>query len=197
MASEVVDIDSTTSRNSTDANIPQNAKLLPVLRQWRPRHGRDDAYELFQDSLEDALVSLAIDPAAVGYPFPTMAQLRKAQPHIQEPQLSEMLAYATKEYQAQGTAIYHMAKTAYIIDGVHQQEDLEDMRAFAHGLNRDGRGLLKWAMQWSDDSTYEAQMKIGVEIQKIKFTHDSTGNTCALNYDGTYLSTDCALGHGF
>lgn len=174
MASEVVEINSTTSRNSTATQIPQNARDLPVLSRWRPRDGRNEDYEHYQDSLEDALVSLGIDPSAIAFPFPTMAQLRKAQPHLKEPQLSEMLGYAIEEYQAQGNAIYMMAKAAYQIDGVYQEEDMEDMRAFMHGRTRDGRGLLKWAMQWSDDTTYEAQMKIGQDIQKIKFTHDIT-----------------------
>ena len=148
MASEAADLASTTSRSTQLLpQIPQNAKDLPVLRRWRPRDGRNDEFEIYQDSLEDALVSLGIDPSAIEFPFPTKEQLRKSQPMLKEPQLSEMLAYAIDEYQAQGTAIYHMAKAAYIIDGVHQQEDLEDMRAFAHGLIRDGRGLLKWAFR--------------------------------------------------
>ena len=49
-------------------DLPQNAKHVPVLPKWRPRDGKDEAYELFRDALETALIDHQIDPAAVDYP---------------------------------------------------------------------------------------------------------------------------------
>ena len=178
MVAEEADSASTTSLSIATAQIaiPQIAQDLPILHQWRPRNGKDGDYELFRDTLDDALVSIGIDPSAIDYQYPHMTQLRKSQPQLQEPQLSEMLAHATEEWQLQGNVIYHMVKTALLIDGVHQSEDLEDMRAFARGLTRDGRALLRWAHQWSDDSTHDAQVKIKKEMATITFRHDVTLN---------------------
>ena len=66
-------------------DIPQNAKALPVLPKWRPRDGKDDAYELFRDALETALIDCRIDPAAVDYPYPTLQQLQLSQPLLRNP----------------------------------------------------------------------------------------------------------------
>ena len=39
----------------------------PVLHKWRPRDGQNQEYELFFDSLQDALVSMNLDPKILDY----------------------------------------------------------------------------------------------------------------------------------
>ena len=86
----------------------------------------NDDYELFVDSLEDALVAIGIDPVVIEYEFPVAEMLRKSQPRLKEPAFSERLAQAQTEYQDQGTTIYGIIKPALKIDGVHWSEDLEE-----------------------------------------------------------------------
>lgn len=67
-----------------------------------------------------------------------------------------------------------MCKPALILSGVHQNEDLEEIRTFTHGKNRDGRGLIEWTEQWCDDTTFDAQSDIRRRMDAIKFVSDMT-----------------------
>ena len=165
---------------SSDPAIRKNASLISqaagikALHPWRPRDGQCEDYELFKDSLIDNLIALDLDPDIVKWEVPSVAQIRKSQPSLKEPQLSEMLVSATLEFQAQGTAIFTMVKPALVLDGVHQSEDLEEIRALTRGKVRDGRGLLEWAEQWCDYSTFDAQTNIRNRMAAIKFINDMT-----------------------
>ena len=154
--------------------IAHAASLKSSMHPWRPRDGKCDDRDLFHDSLVDNMIALGLHPDCVNWPVPTKAAVRKTQPNIREPQVSEMLNAAIIEYQAQGTAIYIMCKPALILTGVHQNEDLEEIRTFTHGKNRDGRGLIEWAEQWCDDTTFDAQSDIRRRMDAIKFISDMT-----------------------
>lgn len=141
----------------------------PVLHKWRPRDGQNQDYEIFFDSLQDALVSMNLDPKILDYKCPTMDMIRKTHPRMKEPQLTELLSITTQEFQQQGGVIYRLVKPAMLIDGVHEAEDLESMRSFKNGLLRDGRGLLRWSMSWSDPYTIESQANIRAKMDSLKF----------------------------
>ena len=156
------------------ASLIAHAASLKSLHHWRPRDGKGDDRDLFHDSLVDNLIALGLDPDCMNWPMPTKSAIRKLQPNLKEPEITEMLNSAIKEYQAQGTAIYMMIKPALILVGTHQNEDLEEIRTFTLGRNRDGRGLIEWAEQWCDDTTFDAQSDIRRKMDAIKFINDMT-----------------------
>ena len=151
---------------SQNAILNAQSKTLP---RWRPRSGKNEQHTLMLDALTDALRDVSIDPTVISYSMPTKSQVAKGYPKVKEPQLTQHHLEAVEEFVAQGNLIYRLLKPALIIDGPHHMDDLREINDFVDGLNGDGRGLLQWALQWSDDSTFENQKQINADLKKIKF----------------------------
>ena len=60
------------------------------MHPWRPHDGKCDDRDLFHDSsLVDNLIALRLDPECMNWP--TKTAVRKTQPNLKEPQVTEML----------------------------------------------------------------------------------------------------------
>jgi hypothetical protein len=169
--------------NTQSANpqnrYPQTAQLagnMPVLRRWRPRDGRTKEYHLHVDSLVDAVIAAGWHPNILDYSMPQMSQIKMAYPKANASRLDALLKDAIADHQEQNTMLFNLLKPSYEIEGEYELDDLESINAFRDGLVADGRGLLRWALTWSDDSTFAAQAKIrkdfvAVDLSACKSVH--------------------------
>ena len=68
----------------------------------------------------------------------------------------ELYAQALEEFQARNSLIYGVVYPSLIIDGPHEDDDLETIRnVICKGALKDGIGLLAWALQWTDLDSFE------------------------------------------
>ena len=154
----------------------QLASNMPALRQWRPRDGRTKQFHLHMDSLVDAVIAHGWPPNILDYNMPQISQIKLAYPKANASRLEALLKDAIADHQEQNTLLFNMHKPSYVIDGEYELDDLEAINSFRDGLVADGRGLLRWALTWSDDSSFTAQAKIrkdftAVELSVCKSVH--------------------------
>jgi len=155
---------------------PAQPASMPALRPWRPRDGRTKQFHLHMDSLVDAVINHGWHPNVLDYNMPQLSQIKLAYPKAGASRLEALLRDAITDHQEQNTVLFNMLKPSYVIDGEYELDDLQAINAFRDGLVADGRGLLRWALTWSDDSTFAAQAKIrkdftAVELSACKSVH--------------------------
>ena len=126
---------------------------MPALRPWRPRDGRTKQFHLHMDSLVDAVINHGWHPNVLDYNMPQLSQIKLAYPKASASRLEALLQDAITDHQEQNTVLFNMLKPSYVIDGEYELDDLQAINAFRDGLVADGRGLLRWALTWSDDSS--------------------------------------------
>ena len=148
----------------------------PALRHWRPRDGRTKQFHLHMDSLVDAVINHGWHPNILDYSMLQLSQIKLAYPKANAARLAALLKDAIADHQEQNTILFKMLKLAYQIDGEYELDDLQSINSFHDGLLADGRGLLRWALTWSDDSSFTAQAEIrkdfrAVELSACKSVH--------------------------
>ena len=164
----------TPTQNRNSAILSKGAEHNKPLQPWRPRDGTGLTLTRLLDELRDALGAHGIDQASLDERLPTPAQIASRFNNKPQSELDDLLLAAKREFMDENKIIYDMLKPALIIDGIYEETDREEIRKYSTGIERDGRGLLRWALQWSDDRSLAKQGELRADLEKINFPNDCT-----------------------
>ena len=153
--------------------------------QWRPRDGRNGViYDRFLDHLRDNMSKAGITDDAIDMPIPDLDTARitlhaattKADSSLKlatrptTDQLNRVLTALINEWATESSIIFDIVINCLLIDGPREASDrtairpLRAARTTSGEMYRDGRGLLKWALQWCNDSSYDMQTKLRKQL---------------------------------
>ena len=160
------------------ANSRMNAKTQDAgkitLPLWRPRDGKTLQLERLLDDLQDRLGTAKISEGTLNDPMPTFTQIANRYPGRSEEDLRALHERACREFQDENRFIWDSLRPSLLIDGVYERSDRQAIRELTTGIEKDGRGLLRWALTWSDDRNIEKQRQLRADLDKIKFPSDCT-----------------------
>ena len=60
------------------------------------------------------------------------------------------------------------------LDGTHKEKDRDQTRKYINGVLRDGRGLLEWALTWTDLGSFETQSALVLQLHQAKLPSNPT-----------------------
>ena len=146
------------------ANSRMNAKTQDAgkitLPLWRPRDGKTLQLERLLDDLQDRLGTAKISEGTLNDPMPTFTQIANRYPGRSEEDLRALHERACREFQDENRFIWDSLRPSLLIDGVYERSDRQAIRELTTGIEKDGRGLLRWALTWSDDRNIEKQRQL-------------------------------------
>ena len=96
----------------------------------------------------------------------------------------ELFAQALEEYQELNGRIFNIVYYSLVIAGPHEDDDMATIRSFRKGRLKNGVGLLTWALQWTDVSSFETQSSLRTQLDRASVP---TNPSCLSLF--TFLST--------
>ena len=78
----------------------------------------------------------------------------------------ELFAQALEEYQELNGRIFNIVYYSLVIAGPHEDDDMATTRSFRKGTLKNGVGLLTWALQWTDVSSFETQSSLRTQLDR-------------------------------
>ena len=142
----------------------QDATGNSDLPKWRPRDGKTLQLERLLDDLRDRLGAAGISEGTLNDPMPSMTQIANRYPNESEERLRALHEQACQEFQKENKFIWDTLRPTLLIDGIYERPDRQAIRELTTGVERDGRGLLRWSLTWSDDRNIEKQRELRADL---------------------------------
>ena len=158
-------------RNVVSRNTAMQSK-------WSPRTGASLEQRLWLDEVEDVLARFGESIDTLNEPEPSFGSLSHSISLGAEAKV-RLFHLARQEWQVFGTAIFDAVRPSLILDGKHFEIDLaaiKKMKSVLPGGHafRDGRALIRWALEFVDKTSIEAQLSIVDDLSKKKLGANAT-----------------------
>ena len=157
----------------TNTPLPTN-RLFPI-KDWRVRSGRNSDYVKWENGILQlaSALGLTLDQLLEKPPSPMRSSVKTPNTPSYEPfdaHASPWDAVPLVQWQAVNTSIYYHVKPTLVLEGLYEDEDLEEVLALAAPLHAlaDGRGLIAWARKFADVSGMKEQGDLVRVVQDAK-----------------------------
>ena len=153
--------------NNPGKTAPQTATSQPgvLMPLWRIRTGRGPAFAHWDDALNDLLPHLGLRRQNIYEEPPSspIGDTLSAESH-------NMWKQAVDQYQREGTALFDAVRPSLVLDGPYSMQDLRRVASWKRDGIKDGRSLLRWALQFADQSSLASQMQLVADINASKLS---------------------------
>ena len=146
----------------------QDATGNSDLPKWRPRDGKTLQLERLLDDLRDRLGAAGISEGTLNDPMPSMTQIANRYPNESEDRLRALHEQACQEFQKENKFIWDTLRPTLLIDGIYERPDRQAIRELTTGVERDGRGLLRWSLTYYLDSL--SSVHVGKRDKAVKLS---------------------------
>ena len=137
--------------------------------EWKVREGRGRDHALWEDSLKDLLPKLQLKWGQI-YEEPPALPIGSAL----TVERHALWKGAVAQYQDEGTALFEAVRPSLVLIEPYALQDIKTIASFKRDGVKDGRALLRWALEFVDQSGLQAQMQLVNDINKKKLHATAT-----------------------
>ena len=177
-------------KNVAEATVPAAAQAaqahIAKRTLWSPRTGLTETFDDWKhetlmllaalgfNSLEQLLAWLPPTKVQIAQPQGANTRTARTRDAGESTDIDDEFIVELAEYQRVNAEVFDIIYPSLNLDGTHKEKARDQIRKYINGVLRDGRGLLEWALTWTDLGSFETQSALVLQLHQAKLPSNTT-----------------------